>query len=91
MPAALVMAVYGCALVLALLLLFVFRARSWYWHALSVAAAIVIGLIPIPEALRSPRGDLTIGAIVLFLFAWGVCAPGFGGHRKQRRGSPKHA
>ena len=91
MPTAVVMAVLGCAVVLAFLLLFLFRARSWYWHALSVVVAIAIGLAPIPASLRTPTGDLIIGAVVLFLLAWGVAAPAFGGHRKPRHGEPKHA
>ena len=91
MPTAVVTAVYGGAVILALLLLFLFRAQAWYWHALSVVLAIAIGLAPIPAALRSTTGDLIIGAVVLFLFVWGVLAPAFGDHRKPRHGSPKHA
>jgi hypothetical protein len=91
MPTAVVMAVYGGAVVLAVLLLFLFRAHAWYWHALSVVAAIAIGLAPIPASLRSTSGDLIIGAVVLFLFIWGVLAPAFGDHHKPRHGAPKHA
>ena len=80
-----VFAVYGCSAGLALLLLYLFRRRAWYWHVMSVLLAMVIGLIPGPEAWQSPATDLTVGAIFVFLFLWGICAPAFGKRPEQPR------
>jgi len=66
----------------ALLLLHFLRARKWYWHVISVLAALVIGLVPLPEPLQSPQGTLVVGVTFLFLFLWGVAAPFF---RKPRQ------
>ena len=91
MPTPYLVAVYGCSAALALLLLFLFRARSWYWHGASVVAALVIGLIPIPAAYHSPRTDVAVGGVFLFLLLWGICAPAFPDHHHPRGGHAKHA
>ncbi len=77
MPTALVFAVYGVAALLALFLLYQFRATHWYLHVLSLVIALVVGLIPIPPEWHVPVIELMFGAIFLFFFAWGICAPLF--------------
>lgn len=84
MAFALVVAVYGASALLALLLLYIFHPKAWYWHVLSVLLALVIGLIPFPEGWHSPVADLVVGAIFIFFFLWGVCAPLYG-HRSGSR------
>lgn len=69
-----VFSVYGAALALAVVLLFFFHAR-WFWHVLSVAAALGIGLTPLPPEWKVP--DLVVGFVFFFLLAWGVGAPAF--------------
>jgi hypothetical protein len=75
--------IYGAAAALALLLLYFFHA-NWYWHALSVAAALAIGVLP-PDAVPLPAAwgvtrDMIVGCIFVFLMAWGLCAPLFRRH-----------
>jgi hypothetical protein len=83
----LVSLVYGLSLALALALLYLFHAR-WYWHALSLAAALVLGLVRIPAAYAIP--DLLIGAVFLFLFIWGLGLPLF--HKRHvARSTERHA
>lgn len=72
-----VLVCYGGAALVALLLLLVFRAKSWYWHVLSILAALVVGLVPIPPQLNTPQGSLIIGSVFTFLLLWGVAAPFF--------------
>ena len=84
MSTTLVFAAYGGAALLALILLFLMRAKAWYWHVLSVIVALVIGLIPIPPQFNTPRITLLIGAIFIFLFLWGIAAPGFRRRRQSQ-------
>jgi hypothetical protein len=72
---------YCGAGLLALLFLYLAGARRWYWHILSVIAALVIGLIPTPPSLNSPKGSMLVGVIFSFLLLWGIAAPLF---RKRR-------
>jgi hypothetical protein len=73
----LVSLIYGLCLVLALALLNFFNA-PWYWHVLSLAAAVAVGLIPLPwEA--GPQ-DLAIGSVFLMLVVWGAAFPLFRKH-----------
>lgn len=74
---------YGLAILLALALLYVFQAK-WFWHALSLAAALALGLSPLPAEWRIP--DLLLGAVFLFLFVWGVGMPAFRHHHAHHRG-----
>jgi hypothetical protein len=73
---------YGCAIFLALELLHQFHARAWYWHALSVAAALGLGLVRLPEQFAGPTADLIIGSLFVFLVVWGLAAPLFRKHRR---------
>jgi len=91
MPTAIVFAVYGCATFLALFLLYQFRATHWYLHALSLAIALVIGLMPIPAAWHVPVIELMFGAAFLLLFLWGICAPLFPGHNHHHGSRAHHA
>jgi hypothetical protein len=49
---------------------------------LSILIALGIALVPTPTGLSTPQGSLVIGAVVTFLFLWGVAAPLF---LKRRR------
>lgn len=82
MNSVLVMLVYGAALLVALALLYFFHA-SWYWHVLSVAAALALGLLPLPSEWRIP--DLLVGFVFVLLFAWGLAAPFFPQRHVTRR------
>lgn len=73
---------YGLAIFLALALLYYFEAR-WWWHALSLAAALALGLAPLPLEWRIP--DMLLGAVFLFLFVWGVGMPAFRRHHTPHR------
>jgi len=73
---------YGTAAVLALLLLFFSRAKAWYWHVLSILAALVIGLVPIPPQFNTPQATLVVGFVFTFLIFWGIAAPLF--RRRQQ-------
>ncbi len=83
MQTALVVVVYGSAVVLALYLLYSFHAKAWYWHGLSIAAAFAVGLfpvgsLPIPEAwMAKPAISFVIGFLFIFLLIWGIGAPFF--------------
>jgi hypothetical protein len=79
-----VMLSYGAAVVLALALLYFLEPIRWYWHVLSVAVAFAIGLAPLPAEWHGPANDLIVGAVFLFLFTWGVCAPLFRKFHHQR-------
>lgn len=72
---------YACAAGLPIALLYVLRARAWYWHALSIALALALGLTPMPSDWSSPRIDLMIGTVFVFLLVWGGAAPLFRPHR----------
>ncbi len=82
MSLAIVTLTYAVTLLLALGLLYVFGATHWYWHALSVAAAVVLGVIPMRmfDAWASPLFDLSYGSLIVFLLMWGIVAPFFRRH-----------
>jgi hypothetical protein len=82
MPMTWVVAAYGASAVLALLVLFFKGAKAWYWHVLSVAAALVLGLTPIPPNINTPTTSLIVGTIFTFLLLWGIAAPFVGRCRK---------
>jgi hypothetical protein len=79
--------VYGFALLLSAALLYFFQVR-WYWHVLSLAAAIAVGLTPLPVEWNVP--DLLAGAVFLVLFVWGLGVVPFGTHH-PRHHRPHHA
>lgn len=91
MPALAVFLVYALALFLALALLYIFGARRWYWHVLSVAAALGIGLTPIPAGWNTPAAELGVGAVFTFLFLWGVLAPLFAQDHRSHHAHARHA
>jgi hypothetical protein len=88
MSSTLVAVSYGLAVVFALLLLHFFHMRHWYWHALSIAAAIGLGIVRIPEKWSGPAFDLAMGFLFVFLAIWGLAAPFF---RKPHGQLHKHA
>ena len=65
--------VYLFAMGLPLYLLYHFHSQAWYWHSLAVAAAVCLGLIPIPSQLQNPVCDLIFGFMFIALVLWGVC------------------
>jgi hypothetical protein len=71
------MAAYCGAALLAVLLLFFSGPKRWYWHILSLAAALAVGLMPIPAKWNTPQASVVIGVVFVFLFLWGVAAPVF--------------
>ena len=77
MSSSLVALCYGSALLLALILLWRFGVKSWYWHVLSLAAAVAVGLTPLPQSLNTPQGTLGVGWVFVFLVVWAVAAPVF--------------
>lgn len=77
-----VVGAYGASAILALLILFFSGAKAWYWHLLSVAAALVVGLTPIPASLNTPTASLIVGSVFTFLLLWGIAAPFVGRRRK---------
>jgi hypothetical protein len=79
---------YGLAIFLALALLSYFEAK-WFWHALSLAAALAVGLAPLPPEWRIP--DMLLGAVFLFLFVWGVGMPVFRHHHHSHHRKLHHA
>jgi hypothetical protein len=82
MSLAIVTFTYAVTLVLALGLLYLFGPLRWYWHALSLAAALVLGMIPMSvyDAWVSSFFDLAYGNLIVFLLVWGICAPFFRHH-----------
>jgi len=82
MSLAIVTFTYTVSLILALGLLYLFGALRWYWHAFSVAAALVLGVIPMRvfDAWLSPVFDLAYGNLIVFLLVWGIAAPFFRRH-----------
>lgn len=72
-----VMIAYCCPAVLALLLLFFSGPKRWYWHTLSLAAALAVGLTPVPAKWNTPQASMVIGGVFVFLLLWGAAAPLF--------------
>jgi hypothetical protein len=73
---------YLVTVILALGLLSSFGVQHWYWHALSVAAGFILGMTPVRhfEPLFTPLSELVLGNLIVFLMAWGICAPFFRHH-----------
>jgi hypothetical protein len=72
MSSNLVLVTYLVALAVPLALLYFFRSRAWYWHALSVAAAITLGVVPTPVEWKIPAFDLIFGFAFIALIVWGL-------------------
>ncbi|HYW47592.1 MAG TPA: hypothetical protein VE959_32285 [Bryobacteraceae bacterium] len=77
--------VYVAAVALPAYALYRFHSQAWYWHVLAIAAALVIGLIPIPPEFQRRGFDLLFGFGLVVLLFWGI--GGFivpqGGHREK--------
>jgi hypothetical protein len=85
-----VVVTYGLAVTSAFLLLHFFHMRHWYWHALSIATAIGLGVIKMPEQWTGPTLDLTVGFFFVFLAVWGFAAPFFRHpHRHDRHATSR--
>jgi len=68
-----ILLIYGGAVILAAAALYVFGSLRWYWHALSVVAAMALGLAPAPpDAWRGQTYDTTIGFFFVLLLVWGI-------------------
>jgi hypothetical protein len=67
-----VFVVYLLSFSLALFLLWAFRSRHWYLHALAIAGALALGFVQIPEKWRGANFDIALGAVIVFLLAWGI-------------------
>ncbi len=68
-----ILLIYGAAVALAAAALYVFGSRRWYWHALSVLAAMGLGLAPPPpDTWRGPNYDMIVGCVFIFLVVWGL-------------------
>jgi hypothetical protein len=82
MSLAIVTFAYALVVILALGLLYVFGALHWYWHALGIAAALVLGSMPMSmfQPWVSPVFDLMLGSVIVFLLVWGIAAPFFREH-----------
>lgn len=79
MSLAVVASVYILAVLTALLLLYFFHAQAWYLHALSVLAALGIGLVQMPPEWAGPVLDMTVGFFFILFMLWGLGAPFFKG------------
>jgi hypothetical protein len=79
----LAMLAYAAAAGLALILLFFSGPRPWYWHVLSGAAALGIGLTPIPAKFNTSMVNIIIGSLFVFMFFWAVAAPFVGRRRRS--------
>jgi hypothetical protein len=64
--------IYLLAIVLPVWLLCHFGPRSWYLHGLSIAAALIIGLMPGTALLESVAGTFIYGFVFFVLMVWGI-------------------
>ncbi len=64
--------VYLLAIAVPLYLLYRLGSQAWYWHALSIAAALALGIVPTPPEWKSAGVDLLFGFALTFLLLWGV-------------------
>lgn len=67
-----VILVYAIAFAVPIFLLYLIHARPWYLHGLAVVAALVLGMIQVPEQWKSPSFDLAFGGVIVFLLVWGL-------------------
>ena len=82
MPAYAIILTYVIAFGLALALLRWFHGEHchWYWHVAAILGAFAIGLVPPPSNWASPKLDLGIGFLFVFLIMWGAAGPIFRAH-----------
>ena len=64
--------VYLLAIAIPIYLLYRFGSESWYWHALSIAAALALGIVPTPPGWKGAGVDLLFGFALTLLLLWGV-------------------
>ena len=64
--------IYAAAVAIPVYLLHRFRSQAWYWHLLAIAAAVALGVFPMPPALQTSGFDLTIGFLFVALIFWGI-------------------
>lgn len=72
MSAVIVLSVYAAALVVAVAILYFQPRISWVWHVLAVAAALALGMTPMPAGWAGPSADLMVGGVFTLLFVWGM-------------------
>ena len=75
MSSILIFGCYGSAAAVSLFALWHFGVKHWYWHLLSITAALVMGLVPLPEPWTQPEYTLVVGWVFTALFLWGIAAP----------------
>jgi len=78
--------IYVVAVALPFYALHHFRAQAWYWHVLAIAAALALGLYPVPAELQKRGSDLVFGFAIVALLFWGI-----GGFIVPRGYREKHA
>jgi len=79
---ALAVLVYLLAIGIPVYILHRFGSAGWHWHALSVIAAVVVGVIPAPAGWQSPGFDLALGFVLVLMLVWGI--GGFAAHPHER-------
>lgn len=82
-PTTWAMLAYAVAGGLALIFLFLKGPKAWYWHVLSGAAALAIGLMPIPPKYNTTSANIVIGFCFVFMFLWAVASPFVGRRRRS--------
>lgn len=89
MSSMLAILVYLAAIAVPIYLLHHFGSFGWYWHALSIAAALAVGLVPTPPEWKGAGIDLVFGFALTFLLLWG--AGGLVVYRPHLHAHPNHA
>jgi hypothetical protein len=77
------MLTFGSAAILALAFLYMSGPKAWYWHLLSGAAALAIGLAPIPAKWNTSQTNLIIGFFFVLFSLWALAAPFVWGRRHR--------
>lgn len=69
-----IIALHGAALALAYLLLVFAHEKAWYWHALSIVAAIGVG-VSLLRGWPTYEAELAASLLFAFLLLWGFAGP----------------